>query len=275
MIHIATEQPGPLRDWYLLAKLGWHWERAGHRITVGPLNTIRPDVDLAVLHMDRTRIAAERVPRNPAGRPFLNSRVLDISKHLFSTLRVLPGDGWEGAVIVKSNLNCFGGPEWKNRRHGVFERLRRRLAKKHWRLACMLPPQQYPVLTRASEVPDWVWENPEVIVERFVPERDLHLYCLRGWLFFGNHGYTYRLFSRHQVVKAGSMVKYEILGDPPAELQAFRDAHNWDFGKFDYVEVDGRPILLDINKTPTIVTGPDTPRLRHLAAALSSLLGEA
>jgi hypothetical protein len=121
-------------------------------------------------------------------------------------------------------------------------------------------------------VPGWVWKNPDIIVERFMPEREQGFYCLRGWVFFGNRGYTYKLFSSDSMVKTGTMVKYEFLDKPPAELVDFRIRNSFDFGKFDYVEVDGKPILLDINKTPTIVSETNTPRLKSLAGGLNSFL---
>jgi hypothetical protein len=273
-IHIATDTTSPLWDIYLISLLAWHWNQAGDRITSGPVKHIDPALDLAILHMDRTKIEPELVPANPSGRRFLNGGILDISKKRFSTMMVAPGDSWEGAVIVKSNLNCYGDPEWNGGSHGWFARKRREWAKRSWRMARMLPEGTYPVLPRLSEVPDWVWADPSLIVERFVPEMDQGRYCLRGWVFFGKRGYTYRLFSDRPVVKARAILGHEFLEDPPSELVAFRDANGWDFGKFDYVMVDGKPILLDINKTPTITTGPDTPRLRHLAGGLDEMLPE-
>lgn len=274
-IHVVTDRADALTAHYLIAKLGWHWTRMGHKFTAGPVDQVGPDVDLAILHMDRTRIDSQSIPPNPSGRPLLNSAVLDISKRSFSSNRVSQDDPWDGEVIIKSNLNCFGLPEWNHGSPGFFLRGRRRLARKHWQLARMLPPGAYPVLPRITAVPGWVWNDPEVIVERFIPEREDGLYCLRGWVFFGTRSYTYRMFSSEKIVKVASIVRHEFLGEPPPELVAFRQARNWDFGKFDYVEVDGRPILLDINKTPTTAgsSGPDTPRLRHLAAGLEEFLG--
>jgi hypothetical protein len=272
-IHVVTDQPEMLEKGYLIAKLAWHWRRRGHQITAGPLRQIDPRLDLAILHFDCTRISPETLPANPSHRPFLNSKVLDISKRGFSTARVLPGDEWTGPVIVKSNLNYFGEPEWgRSQRHSLIENFRRRLAQSHWQWAHMLPPGRYPVLPSRSVVPGWVWRHPELIVERFIPEREDDLYCVRGWVFFGAGGYAYRMFSTEPIVKVDSIVRYELLGEPPKELVAIRAARGWDFGKFDYVEVAGRPVLLDMNKTPWISSEPDTPRMRELAAALDPIL---
>jgi hypothetical protein len=91
-------------------------------------------------------------------------------------------------------------------------------------------------------------------------------------MFFGSRGYSYRLFSTHPLVKSGSMVGYEYLDAAPPELEAIRAAHGFDFGKFDYVEVDGRVILLDANKTPTVTGDGESPRLAHLAEGVEELL---
>jgi len=274
-IHIATETPGTIKPGYLVTALAWHWERAGHQVTSGPVRKI--DADIGILHFDRTRTVPEMIPEKSTHCPLLNESMLDISKSSFSTLRVLPGDSWDGPVIIKSDLNCFGSPEWHQRKRNFFERRRRKLARKFWRLARMLPPRNYPVVASLSEVPGWVWERSDIIVERFMPEREGALYCLRGWMFFGEKSYSYRPFSKSSVVKVGTITGDEVLAGPPPELEAFRKANRLDFGKFDYVEVDGRPILIDVNKTPTVPatrTNPDTPHMRLLASGLYDFIGE-
>ncbi len=269
-IHVVTGQDRELRQNYLIAKLAHHWQKSGHKVSYGSAHRI--DADLGIIHIDQTRIARSMIPDNPCNCPLLNRSVLDISKSSFSTLRLLPDDSWTGPVIIKSDLNCFGKREWKKRKKVFFEKKQRRLAEKSWRLARILPPERYPILNALKEVPGWVWKHPEIIVERFMPEREQGFYCIRGWVFFGKRGYTYRLFSTDSVVKTGTMVKYEFLNEPPEELIEFRIKSGFDFGKFDYVEVDGNTILLDINKTPGIVSDADTPRLKYLAEGLNDFL---
>ena len=175
-------------------------------------------------------------------------------------------------MIVKSDLNHFGIPEQHGRRRALLAAGRLQLARLSWRLARELPLGRYPVLPHLAAVPEWVWSDPALVVERFMPERDRGRYCLRGWIFFGARSYSYRLFSSDPVVKSGSMIGYEYLDGPPPELEAIRAEHGFDFGKFDYVEVDGRSILLDANKTPTVLGAGDSPRLRDLAEGLGELL---
>jgi hypothetical protein len=269
-IHVTTEPAGSLRRGDFIAKLAWHWERRGVRVTSGPAALL--SADLGIVHVNRTRVPEELLPRNPAGRPLLNERVRDISKTLFSTLRLAPGDAWSGPVIVKANRNYFGAPEERGRIPGRIERARHRLAERSWKLARRLPAMRYPILDGIDAVPRWVWRDRDLIVERFVPEREGDLFCVRGWVFFGSQSYAYRLFSEDPLVKTGSRMRHEFLDETHAELEAVRKQHGFDFGKFDYVVADGRPILLDANKTPWLASPPDTPRVQRLSTALREFL---
>lgn len=272
-IQIITEDADALARNYVIAVLAAHWQSWGHKLTHGPAQKL--DADLGMLHINKTRLNENEVPVVAPERQLLNRHVLDISKASFSQLRVYQGDDWDGPVMVKSNLNSFGNPERRLRRRGVFELALRQLARSHWRLAHRLPPNEYPLVPRLSMVPSWVWERSDLLVERFMPERQGDLYSVRGWLFFGERGYAYRLFSASPTVKTGNITRYEILSRVPPELEDFRRGRQFDFGKFDYVEVEGRPVVIDINKTPTTIAKPDSPRLRDLAYGIYDFIGGA
>jgi hypothetical protein len=51
-----------------------------------------------------------------------------------------------------------------------------------------------------------------------------------------------------------------------------REALGFDYGKFDYVEHDGEPILLDANKTPTFRGDPEAQRVRWLSSGIEAFL---
>jgi len=263
----VAELDGDLNDASVLRALGRIWHEQGYDMVVG--REYSADADVCILHHDRSILDAERLPVPPPGKRVVNGAVLDISKRRYSTLALKPGDPWPGPVIVKTNLNHFGIPE---RRFVVEPRIGRRLraglARHAWRIARMMPPRRYPVLGRMSKVPGWVWRSPDLIVEKFMPERDGELYCLRGWLFFGSRGYAYRLLASDPMVKTRTMVRYEFFDDAPPELHAMRKQMGFDYGKFDYVVHDGRAILLDANKTPTFRGDPASPRLRDLAMGI-------
>lgn len=269
-IQIITGEDKQLKPFYLLFRLAEIWQEGGHTVLIGAEPQV--DADLAIMHVDLTLVPTHSVPRNPCGRPVLNGLVLDISKTRISRQRLLRGELHAGPVIVKSNLNAFGATEFRALRGWGMPHLRRRLGKVvPWRWAGCLPKKQYPVLDDISQVPGWVWDRPGLIVERFVPERDGDDYVLRCWLFFGDEEYSVKLFSRHAVVKASNCHRHEYLHDVPDSLREARRALGFDFGKFDYVMVNGEAVLLDVNKTPSISGSPRSPNLLRLATGLAGL----
>lgn len=269
---ISISHLGPsLEGHYALAAFVKIWREKGLRVSVG--RSFSPDADLCILHHDRTRLNPAVLPAAPAGSRVLNGEILDISKRSYSTLAISAGDAWQGPVIVKTNLNHFGIPERLNARSDLIEKLLNRLARVSWRAARRLPNRSYPVLESIADVPRWVWESSDYIVEKFMPERtDDGLYAVRGWIFFGDKGYAYRMFATDPLVKASALVRHEVFDAPPHELVRFRERMRFDFGKFDYVEHAGAPILLDANKTPTYVGEGETPRVRMLADGIGAFL---
>jgi hypothetical protein len=266
-IRIITAPSEVLKDKYLVTKLAKCWSEDGHRVTIGPAREVAGDV--ALLHVNLTRVPASAVPVNPSGVPLLNGAALDISKRVVSRHLVQPGDGWTGPVIIKTDANSFGAPEHKRSSRARFTRWRRHAP---WRVARTLPHREYPVLDAAEAVPDWVWRRDDLVVERFLPELSDGCYVLRSWLFFGRDEYAVKLYCDHPVVKNGRALRFDYLSEVPASLRAERERLGFDFGKFDYVERDGEAVLLDANKTPT-VSGDRTPNLYRLAGGLLGFLG--
>jgi hypothetical protein len=127
--------------------------------------------------------------------------------------------------------------------------------KRSWPRRCWLPPDGYRVYGKRDQVPAAVWTNSNLVVERFVSEREGPYYCCRHWLFFGNREVGRRTMSLNPVVKADA--KLEALSDPvPDELRAIRQRLGFDYGKFDYGIVDGQVVLYDMNRTPGSTSNP-------------------
>ncbi|KAB7741341.1 hypothetical protein F2P47_06255 [Parvibaculum sedimenti] len=263
---------GRLPQASVLQALADIWRERGIVSVWGP--AYAPEADACILHIDRTRLEPTDVPPPPRGLRAINGSILDISKRLFSVLEVYPGSDWSGQVIVKTNLNHFGLPELRGNHPAqrALDRLRMRIADISWHIARTLPDRTYPVLPSIRHVPRWVWDNPRYIVEKFMPEKDGDLYCLRGWMFLGPVSYGWRLFSTDPLVKTGTMVRYEFITEVPGELVELRNRTKFDFGKFDYVMHDGKPIVLDLNKTPAYSGDPASPRLHKLAEGIEGFL---
>jgi hypothetical protein len=82
------------------------------------------------------------------------------------------------------------------------------------------------------------------------------------------------MFGKNPIVKAGNRTRHEYLKEVPVELRAIRKRLGMDFGKFDYVIFNGEPVLLDVNKTPTIAgNGPPGENLLRLASGINMYIG--
>lgn len=268
-IHIFTMKNIELSSSsYLVSRLALLWQKEGHTITVGPSG--HPEADIGIINIDRTRISVDSLPDNPGGRPLLNSSILDISKRRISSNLLTSDSSYEGKVIIKTNDNHFGLSERSATpfiRRSIDSLLKRIFP---WSLTRQLwYYKDYPICNNLNSVPEWVWERDDLVVERFVPEMEGKEFVLRIWVFFGDQEYGVRMFSTEPLVKAASITRYEYIEEVPESLRETRRELGMDFGKFDYVVVDGKAILLDVNKTPT-VSGGNSPsvNLQRLASGL-------
>jgi hypothetical protein len=167
-----------------------------------------------------------------------------------------PGDDYKGKVIVKSELNYAGEPERKL--------LGTPLSRLALRLTCRMPlpqpsnrgskphfrsPSDYRIFDNLGSVPeDWYSRN-DVLVEKFLPEINDGLYCLRSHHFLGDHGACVLRKSVHPIINASTSIgREEVAPDP--EIVKLTKLMKFDFGKFDYVMHEGKAVLLDTNKTP-------------------------
>ncbi|WP_135432437.1 hypothetical protein [Pseudotabrizicola sediminis] len=81
------------------------------------------------------------------------------------------------------------------------------------------------------------------------------------------------MFATHPLVRVKSIVSHEYLDRPPPEpILRLREEMGFDFGKFDYVVHDGQAILLDANKTPSLVRSARSERVMRLARGVQPFL---
>lgn len=280
-IQILTAEGQSLGDQYIASRLVRLWRQAGHQVMVS--DRLHQEVDLVLMHHNSTWPNLPNLPNlsglsgiQPSHRPILlNDRVRDISKRRFSQQLLTPSSDWPGPVIIKTNANFFGLPELQ--KLPIYKMrliLRRLVTLNNWRILRQLPWKQYPVLDSLAAVPDWIWQRPELVVEKFIPERDGELYVMRTWLFFGDRSYGVKIWGRYPVVKHRGIVRYEYRYEVPPELEQQRQALAFDFGKFDYVMHQGQAKLLDINTTPTTAApvNQHSDNLVNLAAGIAHYL---
>lgn len=260
---------------YVLWPMCDAWREMGHEVEVlyGPRQPIRGD--LVFLHVDLTVMPPVYLDA-VAGHPrVVNRRLVDISKTSFSRNRVRSPEEWDAPVIIKTVLNSGGHPERRLSRTTLLGRLRDVLLAKWGALsltfANSLDPAYYPIYPSAKAVPRSVYRNPALFVERFLPERDGELYCVRTYTFLGDHHYCERLKSASPVVKRPHIVEQEPVATHDAMVAA-RKALGLDYGKLDYVLRDGEAVLLDVNRTPTVPSDELSAKGRMLAPGIEALL---
>ena len=256
---------------YLLRRLIGYWTDAGHRVLLATELGDWPEGDIAILHVDLSVIPAAYAEASKQYAVVVNGAARDIRKKLVSGHLVRPNDGWTGPVIVKTDLNCGGIPELRLGR--ILQRHGRQANVPLGEITCMERP--YPILRSATAVPEAVWNNPGLVVERFLPEQDARGFWMRAWVFFGDRERCIRYLGSHPIVKSGNILAREPV-PVPEELHAERARLGFDYGKFDFVVRDGKAILLDANRTPWAPPPPVSPEMEtsnaNLARGLDTLL---
>jgi hypothetical protein len=212
--------------------------------------------DLVLLHVDLTRVPDkyfEFAGRYPA---ILNGRIQDIRKSIFSRHQVKPEDGYEGPVIVKSELNYAGEPERKLL-GSLVSRLSMRIktrfpflqSKSQSLQPVFRSPADYKIFDNKHSVPKNWYERDDILVEKFLPELQDGFYCLRNYHCLGDRGICVLRRSKNPIINSSTaMDRREV--EPAAEIVEAARSMRLDYGKLDYVLSGGKPILLDINKTP-------------------------
>ncbi len=260
--------------YFLAAIATHHWRPGGIEVVLQQGLRDPSAVDLAILHVDLTRVPpdylalAARYPRT------LNGAVADIAKRRISGHLLSEDDGSDGPVIVKSDLNSGGASERRLRAAarggpgGSLARAAGRLAAA-WRRG---PASgRYRVYRRPSLVPRAVWRNPALVVERLFVERHDDLYALNQWFFLGDAEVVSTLLAPVPLVKMASVTaRLPLHRAVPQELRQLRRELGFDYGKFDYILEDGRARLIDANRTPHLACdSPLTPRMREVCRTLA------
>jgi hypothetical protein len=275
-IAILTHARQGLRPGTTIARIAHeHWSRDGHRVVVHQGLGTPPAADVAIQHVDLTRVPqpyldlAAHYPRT------INGAVGDISKRRISSDLLVEDDDFAGPVMVKTDLNHAGMPERLLRR-SLPRLCARLLGLLEARLPCSwfghLPGDQYLVFERKDAVPRWVWRSSGLVVQPLHVERRGNLFAMHQWYFLGDRDCVSTFLSHAPVVKLATVVeRLPLHTDVPDALRRRRKELRFDYGKFDYVMPDGEPILLDANRTPD--EGPEFPTNPRVAAICAALAG--
>lgn len=221
------------------------------------------EADLVFLHLDLTHVPAEYAERIAAHPAVANGTLLDLSKRRIGRAVLRRGEPWSGPVLVKTDLNHGGIPERRlAKATGTYGRWRG-LGRKDWlssfRRTGAMRPHDYPVFARLEDVPPAVWDEPGLVVERFLGERDGDAWLGHAAVFLGDRSACIRKRASAPVVRARTCLSMEVV-EMPAPIAAARDALGLDFGKIDFVWHEGDAVVLDVSRTPTFAAAELTPR---------------
>jgi hypothetical protein len=238
---------------FMIKHLIANWARAGHEVVVHQGTRDVPAARVAVLHTDLTIVPDEYMDVLKRFPVVVNGETRDITKRRVSQNLVKLEDGYQEPVIVKTDLNNGGVQENRDRigDDEPFQRWVRRHMGEMGTIASRRSIVPYMIFPRSSAVPGWVWHDPDLVVEKFLPERDERGYYLRMWLFLGDQERCNRILGPHPIVKGAHGLE-RVPVPVPDEIRECRTRLGFDYGKFDFVIHQGKPVLLDVSRTPTV-----------------------
>jgi len=284
VILLHEDDPYPrYQSRYLIWQMCALWKQQNIEVEVVKGIDRSVDADLLFAHLNLSRVPERyaaffsRYPR------VVNGGVRDISKRFISKNLVRPGDGYTGPVIVKTNRNYGGLPELllgQNSAGHRFASLWPPLGKivawgfRRFPYRWRSPLDHYRIFPEVSSVPAAVFGNDALVVEKFLPEREGELYCLRVYTFLGDRHRNSVFKSQNAIIKGSSVVSREEV-PVPEEIVAVRRRLKFDYGKFDYVINEDRVVPLDTNSTPgsppSFAEGASVPAAVELAPGIRSL----
>lgn len=237
---------------YFVARLVRLWKQRGWEVHVTAGCNYIP-ADLAFLHVDTSVVADEYLELGRRYPVTINGTVNSILKSTISQYLLKKDDSWLGPVIVKTDANYGGMNEFaiaaNSGRQGWIDPA----VQRPWRKREVIHSLQYPVFNSLSDVPAGVWKNHHMVVEKFLPERlENGDYRSRTYVFYGQQEFAAWMTAPVPVVKSTIANEAGIIEDIPPSIRAIRQASGFDYGKFDYTEVDGETIVFDMNKTPAL-----------------------
>ena len=266
---------------YTIGILAGIWRQLGLSVAVkhGSLSWFGPPAPLAINHVNLTVTPASYLECLRSFRCTINAGLADTSKSKCCRGLLRHLDGYDGPVIVKTDLNFGGRPEQDLhcRRERAWPRRLLRLLGRPAVTPGGLDPYAYPIYSSPSQVPLEAWSDSRLVVQKFEPERDeTGLYRLRSWYVLGDRGFHVATSGREPIMKGRNTLSRQLadIATPP-EMEALRRELRVDYGRFDYALVDGKPVVYDINRTPAITAASVekyASQWRNLAEGIKSFL---
>lgn len=273
---------------YFIEIVADYWLRSGHEVVF--INGLHSNVsaDVALLHVNLSVVPEEYIQYSRQFPIVLNQKVTDIRKRAISQNLLERNTGYGGPVLVKTDLNCAGLPEyrllqwslphWKSFRghcNSLYRNGRKLLIK--LRMLENLPDssmkksryrESFRILNNRECVPSHIWSDTDWVIEKYLPETEESLFVIRNAYFLGHKMIGFKHLDSDPVVKEGEQ-KGEVIEINRAVIH-YRSQIGLDYGKIDYVEYNGEPVILDVTKTMGGAFGRETAEI--LAPGLNDYL---
>ena len=272
----------PLADTtYSIKILVDHWRRMGLNVanTLGTRLRDGESAAVVVNHVGLTLTPADYLESLRRFPRVVNGELTNTSKSAFSQNLVTQRDGYDGSVIVKTDFDSGSAGESKFRPHSGPAAWLRYLRGGDAGLSKTkkFKRSRYLIYDHPDLVPAEFWGDRLFVVQKFQAEMESEgLYRLRSWYVLGDRDFHVLTVSKEPIVKGRNIIDRWVvdLATPP-EMNVLREAMRVDFGRFDYVLIDGKPVVFDINRTPTSTPGAVAkyaPQWAQLAEGINSFL---
>ncbi len=241
-IVILRDRP-PLRPLtYAIDHYALRWREAGYHVIdhIG-LGDI-PNADLVFVHIDLSVIPQEYIEFIKKIPNTVNGQIFDISRRSFSQILLSQNDPYSGRVIVKTDANYGGLPESFLKKKKLYNKVFKR-----WSTIKAL--NKYRIFDSIKKVPKGVWNNNNLIVEPYLYDEENGIYSVSYYMFFGDKEISGRLTSPDEPLLKFDNCATDELIPLPDEVKQWRKDLKIDFGRFDYLEKNGKYFLIDVNKT--------------------------
>ncbi len=254
----------------LISYLSKFWKEDGHEVIyLFGVDEYVP-ADILIVHVDLSIVPESYLEFTKKYPVVLNEKIKDIRKSTISQNLLNLHDNWNGRVIVKTNRNCSGMPEllrdgFKGKMKKFYYRNLKRLRLQKL-LKVPLFARDYKVYDHLNDVPHYCFNHPELVVEKFTPEKEEDHYCIRYYYFLGDRFICRLLKSKSPIVKGNTTEITEEISEPAPQIINLKNQMQFDYGKFDYVVLKGNVTLIDANKTIGVsinINSPNSIRVKH------------
>lgn len=255
---------------HLTTLLADNWRAAGIEVIelAGTRNFV--EADLLFLNLSRP-VVPEEYNRFAAQYPVtFNAGAVDLRKHRYADGLLQAGASYKGAVIVKADPANAGSPTPER------TSFLRRLTGFHRGADAreVTANDNYRIYASINDVPGEKFA-PGYIVQKFLPEESGGRYILRQYHFLGHEHFLSIQTSGAAIIRTSIPQSLEEWS-PPQELLDLRGRLGLDYGRIDFVEVDGKPFVISVSRSPALPVSKEPgfvpPAYTRLAEALADAM---